>query len=168
MTPGRALGGPGVAVGIIRTDSNPEVRRWLKPDTLHPVRLGRPINSNRHSPARMGSAATGAAFRDAWTFSTLDKACIAHGRPATGQEQGFTDYGHDPEQGDGVPLMAEPSGVTRALPARCATARTWAAHRLRHPAPPFALFFSPQCRKEPSRKEPSMEVAVLQVLYDQL
>ena len=123
---GRA-GGPGVAVSVIRTVGNPELRRGLNPDTLHPCpQLASPGGQRRD---RRCVQVRGDTFRLGQGLYRLP------GRPATGRVRGFTDCGHDPEQRDAVPLMAKSSGGTRVLPDRCAAARTWPTHRTAPPGP---------------------------------
>ena len=67
---------------------NVENRTIFEGDTLHILRgfdsetvdliyLDPPFNSNRTYEAPIGSEAAGAAFKDAWTLSDLDNACVA-------------------------------------------------------------------------------------------
>ena len=53
---------------------NPHILRELDSETIDPIYLNPPFNSNKTYEAPIGSAAAGAAFKDAWTLSNLDNA----------------------------------------------------------------------------------------------
>ena len=56
------------------TGDNLDILRGMNSDTVDLIYLDPPFNSNRNYEAPVGSAAAGAAFKDAWTLSDLDVA----------------------------------------------------------------------------------------------
>ena len=69
----------------IWTGDNLYIMRGLNSETVDLIYLDPPFNSNRDYAAPVGSAATGAAFKDTWTLSDLDVAwmgLIADEQPA--------------------------------------------------------------------------------------
>ena len=69
----------------IWTGDNLAILRGLNSETVDPIYLDPPFNSNRTYSAPIGSKAAGAAFKDAWTLDNLDTArlgLIADRHPA--------------------------------------------------------------------------------------
>ena len=56
------------------TQDNLYVLRGMESESVDLIYLDPPFNSNRHYAAPIGSAAAGAAFKDAWTFEDTDDA----------------------------------------------------------------------------------------------
>ena len=84
---------PNFADRTIWTRGSLHILRGLISGSVHLNYLDPPFNSNRNYAAPVGSAATGAAFKDTWTMSGLDVAwmvLIADEQPAVSSPAGAT------------------------------------------------------------------------------
>ncbi|MDE2702340.1 MAG: DNA methyltransferase [Chloroflexota bacterium] len=70
------LTAPNFADKTVWIGDNLDVLRGLNSDTVDLIYLDPPFNSNRDYSAPIGSRAAGAAFKDTWTLSDLDKAWL--------------------------------------------------------------------------------------------
>ena len=81
-----AMPEPNFVDKTIWTGDNLDILRGLNSESVDLIYLDPPFNSNRYYAAPVGSRAAGAAFKDTWTLSDLDKAwmgLIADEQPAT-------------------------------------------------------------------------------------
>ena len=60
------------ASGTVWTGDNLDIMRGMNSSCVDLIYLDPPFNSNRHYEAPIGSAAVGAAFKDAWTLDDVD------------------------------------------------------------------------------------------------
>ena len=60
------------ASGTVWTGDNLDIMRGMNSSCVDLIYLDPPFNSNRHYEAPIGSAAAGAAFKDAWTLDDVD------------------------------------------------------------------------------------------------
>ena len=79
------MGTPNWVNRAIVTGDNLDIMRKMNSESVDLIYLDPPFNSNRNYEAPVGSEAAGAAFKDTWTLSDLDKAwmgLIADTEPA--------------------------------------------------------------------------------------
>lgn len=77
------MAAPNVANRTMWTGDNLDVLRGINSESVDLVYADPPFNSNRDYEAPIGSKAAGAAFRDTWTLSDVDKALPSKRRLST-------------------------------------------------------------------------------------
>ena len=91
------------------TGDNLDILRGLNSESIDLVYLDPPFNSNQDYAAPVGSAAAGAAFKDAWTLSDLDVAwmgLIADEQPALAHTLNAAGFAHGKRMQSYLTMMA--------------------------------------------------------------